>query len=256
MLDEAGVKVLTKQSLQRVIKEGATITQLVASGGEFKAKVFIDTTYEGDLMAAAGVSWTIGREAKTDFGEALAGKQYPKPKIHISGFDADGKTLPLITTTEAGPEDEGDQRVMVYSFRLCLTKDATNRVPFPAPTHYDPARFEAVRRYFAQEKRPILLWDLYPLPGNKLNANNGIGSDSPWDSSVAAIRGAKAIKPNEQRSGKRTSNTRWSCIISSRRMQLCQRPCARNSASSGFAAMSSPTPTTGHPSFMFAKVGA
>jgi hypothetical protein len=65
--------------------------------------------------------------------------------------------------------------VMVYSFRLCLTKEEANRVPFPAPANYDPARFEVVRRYFAQEKRPIVLWDLYPLPNGKFDANNGIG---------------------------------------------------------------------------------
>lgn len=175
MLAEAGVKVLTKRWLKTVAKDGARITRLATSDGEFTARTFVDATYEGDLMAAAGVSWTIGREGKKEFGEPLAGKQYPKAKIPVSGLDAAGKALPLITTTDAGPEDEGDKNVMVYSFRLCLTKDPANRVPFPQPAHYDPARFEVVRRYYAQEKRPILLWDLYPLPGNKFDANNGIG---------------------------------------------------------------------------------
>jgi len=175
MLDEAKVRVLTRQALKSVVKDGTRITQITTSGGEFKAKVFIDATYEGDLMAAAGVSWTIGREGRKEFGESLAGKQYPKPKLAISGLGDDGKPLPLITTTDAGPDEGGDKNVMVYSFRLCLTKDPANRVPFPTPANYDPARFEVVRRYFAQEKRPPLLWDLYPLPGNKFDANNGIG---------------------------------------------------------------------------------
>jgi len=175
MLDEAGVKVLTKQALKSVTKDGPRITKLITSSGEFEAPMFIDGTYEGDLMAAAGVSWTLGREGKKAFGESLAGKQYPKPKMAISGLSADGKPLPLITTTDAGPEDDGDKNVMVYSFRLCVTKDAANRVPFPKPAHYDPARFEVVRRYFAQEERPVLPWDLYPLPGKKFDANNGIG---------------------------------------------------------------------------------
>lgn len=175
MLDEAGVKVMTRQVLKSVTKEGPQITKLITDRGEFEAAMFIDGTYEGDLMAASGVSWTIGREGRKAFGESLAGKQYPKAKMKISGLAADGKPLPLITTTEAGPEDEGDRNVMVYSFRLCVTKDAANRVPFPRPAHYDPARFEVVRRYLAQEKRPILPWDLYPLPGNKFDANNGIG---------------------------------------------------------------------------------
>ncbi|MBI5775338.1 MAG: FAD-dependent oxidoreductase [Verrucomicrobia bacterium] len=175
MLDEAGVKVLTKRALKKVTKNGAHITQIATSDGEFAAKVFVDATYEGDLMAAAGVSWTIGREGRKEFGESLAGKQYPKTKLPISGFSADSKPLPLITTTDAGAEEDGDKNVMVYSFRLCLTKDPANRVSFPKPANYDPARFEVVRRYFAQEKRPILLWDLYPLPGGKFDANNGIG---------------------------------------------------------------------------------
>jgi hypothetical protein len=175
MLDEAGVKVLTKRVLKQASKEGAHITQITTSDGDFAAKVFIDGTYEGDLMAAAGVSWTIGREGRKEFGETLAGKQYPKAKMAMSGLGADGKPLPLITAMDAGPDDAGDKNVMVYSFRLCVTKDPTNRVPFPKPANYDPVRFEVVRRYFAQEKRPHLLWDLYPLPGNKFDANNGIG---------------------------------------------------------------------------------
>ena len=175
MLNEAGVKVLTKRVLKSVTKDGAHIAKLVTSGGDFAAKVFVDGTYEGDLMAAAGVSWTIGREGRQEFGEPLAGKQYPKAKLAISGLDANGKPLPLITTTNAGADEAGDKNVMVYSFRLCVTKDPANRVPFPQPANYDPARFEVVRRYFAQEKKPHLLWDLYPLPGNKFDANNGIG---------------------------------------------------------------------------------
>ena len=175
MLNEAKVQVLTRHVLQSVTKDGAHITLLKTSDGDFKAKTFVDASYEGDLMAAAGVSWTIGREGKKDFNEPLSGKQYPKGKMPISGVDEDGHLLPLITTNDAGPADDGDKNVMVYSFRLCLTKDAANRVPFPSPAHYDPARFEVVRRYFAAEKRPILLWDLYPLPGEKFDANNGIG---------------------------------------------------------------------------------
>ncbi len=176
MLDEAKVQVLTKRVLRSVSKDGARLTQLKTSDGEFQAKVFIDATYEGDLLAAAGVSWTIGREGKKEFNESLAGKQYPKTKMPISGFDAAGKLLPLLTTDDAGPEDAGDKNVMVYSFRLCLTKEAANRIPLPKPANYDPARFEVVRRYYAEEKRSRMLWDLYPLPGGKFDANNGIGA--------------------------------------------------------------------------------
>lgn len=176
MLSEAKVQVLTKRVLKSVSKVNARITHIETSNGEYRAKVFIDASYEGDLLAAAGVSWTIGREGKKEFGESYAGKQYPKPKMDFSGFDIAGKLLPLITTADAGPEDEGDRNVMVYSFRLCLTKDPANRVAFPKPANYDPARFEAVRRYYAAGKGLRMLWDLYPLPGGKFDANNGIGA--------------------------------------------------------------------------------
>src|SRR3954469_21343239 len=115
MLDEAGVKALTKRALRRVRKDGVLITQLVTGAGEFAAKVFVDASYEGDLMAAAGVSWTIGREGRKEFGESLAGKQYPKNVMPISGRDVNGNLLPLLTTDDAGPEEEGDKNVMVFS---------------------------------------------------------------------------------------------------------------------------------------------
>lgn len=174
MLEEANVSVLTGQPLLSTQKQGARILSLTTERGVFEARAFVDGTYEGDLMAAAGVSWTIGREGREDFGESLAGKQYPKAKMAIDGFDEAGKMLPLITTTDAGPAAEGDENVMVYSFRLCLTEDPDNRVPFPAPEHYDPARFEVVRRAI-KARAGRVAYDLYGLPGDKFDGNNSIG---------------------------------------------------------------------------------
>ncbi len=176
MLDEAGVRVLTKRPLQTVAKEGQRITSLVTKNGSFSAKMYVDGTYEGDLMAAAGVDWTIGREGRTDFDESLAGKQYPKSKMKISGLDEVGKLLPLATTADAGQKEEGDGNIMTYSFRLCLTEDPSNRVPMPKPKHYDPARFEIIRRYLqAGGSGSKVGMDFYPLPGKKLDGNNSIG---------------------------------------------------------------------------------
>ena len=175
MLKEAGVKVLTKQQLEGVEKDGAKIVGLRTTAGMHTAKVFIDATYEGDLMAKAGVVWHLGRESRDEFGESYAGRQYPKQKMAINGFDANGLPLPFITTVHQGDDQAGEQTVMVYSFRLCLTKTPANRVAFPAPKAYDPARFELVRRYFQKYPNAPLPWDLYPLPGDKFDANNGIG---------------------------------------------------------------------------------
>lgn len=174
MLKEAGVEVRTNSELTRVKKQDATIVEIETKTGTFQGKTFVDATYEGDLLAAADVSWTIGREGQAAFGESLAGKRYPKGKMKISGFDDQGRLLPLVTTADPGDEHAGDDRVMVYSFRLCLTSDPANRVPFPKPDNYDPARFEALRRYAKSGGKSFGI-DLYPLPGNKFDANNSIG---------------------------------------------------------------------------------
>jgi len=174
MLEEAGVTVLTERYLQSVKKGGRRITALVMGNGTFSAKVYVDGSYEGDLMAAAGVDWMIGREGRDEFGEPLAGKQYPKQKMEINGFDDEGKLLPLVTTDNAGELEAGDKNIMTYSFRLCLTEDPDIRVPMPAPAHYDPARFEIVRRAL-QAGETRVGFDLYPLPGKKFDGNNSIG---------------------------------------------------------------------------------
>lgn len=125
-------------------------------------------------MAAAGVDWTIGREGREEYGESLAGKQYPKKRMDINGFDDEGELLPLLTTDDAGPEEAGDKNVMTYSFRLCLTEVPDNRVPMPEPVNYDPAVFEILRRALTTGEKRVG-FDLYPLPGNKLDGNNSIG---------------------------------------------------------------------------------
>ncbi len=173
MLTEAGVSVVTHCRLQTVDKSGARITALRTTQGAFTARTFVDGTYEGDLMAAAGVAWAIGREGRAEHGESLAGKQHPKPAMKVNGRDAAGGPLPLITGTDAGPDAAGDAHVMTFSFRLCLTRDPANRVPIPEPKNYDPARFELARRALQAGIRGIG-FDLYPLPGNKLDGNNSI----------------------------------------------------------------------------------
>ena len=175
MLNEAGVTVLTERYLQSVTKDGPRITSLITKDGTYSAKVFVDGSYEGDLMAAAGVDWRADREGRAEFGESLAGKQYPKKKMNISGFDDEGKLLPLMTTADGGAAEAGDNNLMTYSFRLCLTKDGENQVPMIEPDNYDPARFEIIRRYLkAGGDANKIGFDPYPLPGGKFDGNNSI----------------------------------------------------------------------------------
>jgi len=173
MLEESGVTVMTGQVLVAVGKDGPRITSLVTRKRTFTAATFVDGSYEGDLMAAAGVAWTIGREGRAEFGESYAAKQYPKQPMKFDGRGADGRLLPLVTTDDAGADEAGDAHVMTYSFRLCLTRDPTNLVPPPQPETYDPARFEVARRAIAAGDR--VGFDLYPLPGAKFDGNNSIG---------------------------------------------------------------------------------
>lgn len=201
MLKEAGVTVVTKAILSKATKEGASIRSITTEGGAtYAAKTFVDATYEGDLMAAAGVSWTIGREGRAAFNERFAGKQYPKKKMDFSGLDAKGDLLPLLTTKDAGPDEEGDKNVMVYSFRLAVTSNQENRTPFPAPDQYDPARFEAVRRFFLSGKKAELPWDFYALPAKeKFDANNGIGKQFSMGLVGACNGWSEANAPGRQR---------------------------------------------------------
>ncbi|TWT34332.1 FAD-dependent oxidoreductase [Blastopirellula retiformator] len=176
MLQEAGVQVFLSEKLVDVEKRTSKIVRITTNQGAFRAQTFVDATYEGDLMAKAGVPWTIGRESRDKYGESLAGRQFPKSVVtNVNPYDDNGDLLPLMTAKSAGDVEAGDQRVMTYSFRLCLTKDPANRVAIEKPANYDPARYELVRRYVTAHPPRRLLFDLYPLPGNKLDGNNSIG---------------------------------------------------------------------------------
>ena len=177
MLKEAGVDVFLEHRLTGVTKESARIIMLNTSKGMLHAEQFIDATYEGDLMAAAKVSYALGRESKKQYGESLAGHQFSKKAVIIEPFNAAGKPLPLLTGDSLG-EDKGDGKIMTYSFRVVISTDPNNRLPIPEPANYDPARFELVRRYVKANPKvagSMVSIDEYPLPGRKVDLNNGIG---------------------------------------------------------------------------------
>src|SRR5438132_5817182 len=117
------------------------------SAKTFAGKLFLDATYEGDLMAAAGVSYTVGREANSKYGETLNGVQR-KLNAHLHRFlvkvdpyvkpgDRDSGLLPGIESMPLPADGESDRRVQAYCFRLCMSDVPKNRVPFPKPTGYN-----------------------------------------------------------------------------------------------------------------------
>jgi arylsulfatase A-like enzyme len=147
----------------------------------FAAKVFIDATYEGDLMAAAGVGYHVGREANSVYGEEWNGNQVgilhhshffavPIDPFRTPGDPASG-LLPLVSADPPGTRGEGDARVQAYCFRMCLTDHPDNRVPFAKPAGYDPARYELLARLFAAGWRDVF-GKFDAIPNRKTDTNN------------------------------------------------------------------------------------
>ena len=166
--------------------EGITLTDgritsiRMASGKTYAGGMFIDATYEGDLMAAAGVSYTVGREANATYGESLNGVQSANARSHqftnnISGYRVPGDRtsglLPRVHDSSPGAEGNGDHRVQAYNFRMCLTRVPENRVPFPKPENYDPTQYELLLRDLLAGSRHIKgKFDM--LPNLKTDTNN------------------------------------------------------------------------------------
>jgi len=193
-LKELGINVVRSARLDRekgVSKQGADIVAITTLDGvTYCGKMFIDATYEGDLMAAAGVSYHIGREANATYGETWNGNQfhdstrlitsdvflhphYFKAKISpylIEGDSASG-LLPFIDVCEEGVNGEGDHRVQAYCYRTCLTDNPSNRIPFSRPDNYTPANYELLRRVFATGWRETFQ-KFDAIPNRKTDTNN------------------------------------------------------------------------------------
>ena len=152
MLNGAGVAIFTNQQLASVTMSNLVITQITMQDGTiYRAKEFIDATYEGDLMAQAGVSFTWGRESSGTYSESLAGVfvnsvQYPCDPYVIAGNSSSG-LLPLIQSGTPAATGSGDNKMQCYNFRLCLTQNVTNQIPITAPTNYSEATYELLHRY-------------------------------------------------------------------------------------------------------------
>lgn len=176
LLKDAKVEVVTGEMLRHADMKGSAISSVVTySGRRYSGRMFIDASYEGDLMAAAGVSYRVGREGRSEFDESLAGGIYLKKVVPVDPYDGSHQTLPFITGTERLAEGMGDKHIMTYSFRFSLSMDPANRVPFRKPSGYDPAEYELFRRYLKAYPETKRLFDMYPIPGNKIDGNNGIG---------------------------------------------------------------------------------
>jgi hypothetical protein len=142
--------------------------------------MFIDATYEGDLMANAGVSYTVGREASDKYGEMYNGvakrwaihHQFIVPvDPYVEPGDPDSGLLPGIHGGDPGENGEGDRRVQAYCYRMCTTDVPENRRPWPKPENYDPARYELLLRNFEAGDHRVP-WNPVWMPNRKTDTNN------------------------------------------------------------------------------------
>jgi FAD dependent oxidoreductase len=177
-LKEAGVPVFFKHRVEAVRKDKNHIVSLtVGSGAVFNARVYIDASYEGDLMARAGADYTVGREGRGEFGESLAGRREVGPfdggriDAPVPAYDDAGKLLPLMTAGDAGVPGQGDHKVQAYNLRVCLTNRDDNQVPFTAPLNYDPHQYILA----------ALVWQTLDRQGNKPHFSHSAIPNAKFD---------------------------------------------------------------------------
>jgi hypothetical protein len=174
---ESKVRVLREHRIIEATKQGAHVQSITCEHaptddynaptekgtGErttIEAREFIDASYEGDLMAKAKISYTVGREASSKYGESLNGVRAKTPKhqfkVRVDPFNKPGDPasglIPLIKEMDPGQPGSGDGRVQAYNFRICLTADPADRIAFTAPPNYDPKQYELRARYIAALK--------------------------------------------------------------------------------------------------------
>lgn len=182
------VEVLYGHRIVDAQKQGASITSInvesvenTAQTKNISAKVFIDCTYEGDLMARAGVSYVVGREDNKVYGEDYNGVQMQHLHQFVDNVDpyvekgnpASG-LLWGISDAALAPTGSGDNMVQAYNYRICLTSDKDNMLPIEKPANYDPSRYELLLRIIEAQKNYNLngYFIISPMPNNKTDINN------------------------------------------------------------------------------------
>jgi hypothetical protein len=167
-----------------VIRNGRIVSLTTITGRTYTGRMFIDATYEGDLMAAAGVSYHVGREAQATYGEKWNGVQtsvlhhrhhFGVLKGPISPYltpgDPKSGLLPRISAAPPGEFGQADTRIQAYCYRMCLTDHPENRIPFEKPNGYDPREYELLLRVFqAGWRETFQKFD--PIPNRKTDTNN------------------------------------------------------------------------------------
>ncbi|BCX46876.1 FAD dependent oxidoreductase [Haloferula helveola] len=161
-------------------QDGRIVSISTLSGKTWEARMFIDATYEGDLLDSAGVGFTVGREGNAKYGETLNGVQTRRARSHqfdkpvdpyVKPGDPSSGLLPRIHGNPPGEEGGPDHRMQAYCFRTCMTNHPENRMPWPKPDGYDPLQYELGLRYL--QAGWIGVFNKFdPLPNRKTDTNN------------------------------------------------------------------------------------
>jgi hypothetical protein len=193
MLSVAGVQPMLEQQLVAVRKNGPSITEVeFASGLVVQAKQFLDTTYEGDLMAAAGVTFRTARESSAEYGESLAGITNPSPGAGFGGYaidpyqtpgDATSGLLPGILNEPLGTPGAANATIQAYNFRLCLVPIATGQ-PLAQPPNYRAADYELLGRYVAARVAAGASLTLGGLTDGLLHNNTLKNGKTDWNANT------------------------------------------------------------------------
>lgn len=185
LTQQKSLQVVFGAPLSSIEMNGTTITSVLAGNGiTYAAKEFIDASYEGDLMAAANVTYTVGRESTSQYNESIAGVGMPgemgglavDPYV-VLGNPSSG-LLQHVEPITLGAPGSADASVMAYNYRLCLSSDPNNQIPFVAPANYDATEFEVLGRYaqaLTASGKTIVVGDFLkpvPLPNMKFDLNN------------------------------------------------------------------------------------
>lgn len=197
-LNDAGIKPLYAHRIVSARNQNGTIQSIVLENSQnpqatsnttVEARMFIDATYEGDLMAKAGVSYAVGREANTDYNETINGVQLMHGHQMPDGVDpykVPGKPesglLWGISNEKLAPAGSGDKKVQAYNFRICLTSDPANQVPITRPEDYDPSRYDLLVRLFEKQPtktslRDYFIWSNMPNKKTDINNRGGFSTD-------------------------------------------------------------------------------
>ena len=210
MLEESGVSLfLNSGGVTHVnMKEKCRIAGIETEHNyKLQGNIFVDASYEGDLLALTNVSFTIGRESQQTYNESFAGNLGRNDghgfTIPVDPYDENGNLLPLMTGRSMGQKGEGDDKLQAYNFRLCATK--TNKAPFPMPNNYQPQRWELYRRYIQalvkHNRTDLLAFPsslTVPIPNDKYDCNNAgsISTDfvgGSWKYPTASYEERKVI---------------------------------------------------------------